>query len=102
MGNELRALVEWGVPGTWGGAPLPTSPARGGGVNAGSRASGAAHEPAQRPLRAGEEDSAKKGINYSLPTPWGGLGRGLPYSTVTLFARLRGWSTSVPLSTATW
>ena len=23
------------------------------------------------------------------------------YSTVTLFARLRGWSTSVPLSTAT-
>ncbi|SDW79742.1 hypothetical protein SAMN04487960_104160 [Marinobacter mobilis] len=24
------------------------------------------------------------------------------YSTVTLFARLRGWSTSVPLSTATW
>ncbi len=24
-----------------------------------------------------------------------------PYSTVTLFARLRGWSTSVPLMTAT-
>jgi hypothetical protein len=24
------------------------------------------------------------------------------YSTVTDFARLRGWSTSVPLSTATW
>ena len=24
------------------------------------------------------------------------------YSTVTLFARLRGWSISVPLSTATW
>jgi hypothetical protein len=24
------------------------------------------------------------------------------YSTVTLFARLRGWSTSVPLSTAIW
>ncbi len=24
------------------------------------------------------------------------------YSTVTLFARLRGWSTSVPFSTATW
>ena len=24
------------------------------------------------------------------------------YSTVTVFARLRGWSTSVPLSTATW
>ena len=24
------------------------------------------------------------------------------YSTVTLFARLRGWSTSVPRSTATW
>jgi hypothetical protein len=23
-----------------------------------------------------------------------------PYSTVTLFARLRGWSTSVPLATA--
>ena len=24
------------------------------------------------------------------------------YSTVTLFARLRGWSTSVPFKTATW
>jgi hypothetical protein len=24
------------------------------------------------------------------------------YSTVTLLARLRGWSTSVPLSTAVW
>src|SRR6266851_4817331 len=29
-------------------------------------------------------------------------GRETRYSTVTLFARLRGWSTSVPLSTATW
>ena len=26
----------------------------------------------------------------------------LPYSTVTLLARLRGWSTSVPLATAAW
>ncbi len=26
----------------------------------------------------------------------------LPYSTVTDFARLRGWSTSVPLMTAVW
>ena len=25
-----------------------------------------------------------------------------PYSTVTDFARFRGWSTSVPLSTAVW
>ena len=25
-----------------------------------------------------------------------------PHSTVTLFARLRGWSTSVPFATATW
>ena len=25
-----------------------------------------------------------------------------PTPTVTLFARLRGWSTSVPLTTATW
>ena len=25
-----------------------------------------------------------------------------PHSTVTLLARLRGWSTSVPLCTATW
>lgn len=24
------------------------------------------------------------------------------YSTVTLLAKLRGWSTSVPLATATW
>ncbi|WP_332856885.1 helix-turn-helix transcriptional regulator [Pseudomonas aeruginosa] len=28
--------------------------------------------------------------------------RGRRYSTVTDLARLRGWSTSVPLSTATW
>ena len=27
---------------------------------------------------------------------------GAGYSTVTLFARLRGWSTSVPFSTAVW
>ena len=26
----------------------------------------------------------------------------LRYSTVTLFARFRGWSTSVPLRTAVW
>ena len=25
-----------------------------------------------------------------------------PYSTVTDFARFRGWSTSAPFSTATW
>ncbi len=32
-----------------------------------------------------------------------GVGQPAPtYSTVTLFARLRGWSTSVPRSTATW
>ena len=29
-------------------------------------------------------------------------GRTFAHSTVTDFARLRGWSTSVPLSTATW
>ena len=29
-------------------------------------------------------------------------GRAFAHSTVTDFARLRGWSTSVPLSTATW
>ena len=29
-------------------------------------------------------------------------GEDLGHSTVTLFARLRGWSTSVPLATATW
>ena len=28
--------------------------------------------------------------------------RRIAYSTVTLFARLRGWSTSVPFSTAVW
>ena len=28
--------------------------------------------------------------------------RGTPYSTVTDFARLRGWSTSVPRAIATW
>ncbi len=28
--------------------------------------------------------------------------RQLAYSTVTLFARFRGWSTSVPFATATW
>jgi hypothetical protein len=28
--------------------------------------------------------------------------RPIRYSTVTLLARLRGWSTSVPFKTATW
>lgn len=28
--------------------------------------------------------------------------KAIPYSTVTDFAKLRGWSTSVPLSTAVW
>jgi hypothetical protein len=28
--------------------------------------------------------------------------RTVPYSTVTDFARLRGWSTSVPRASATW
>ena len=42
-------------------------------------------------------------------SPWLGQSRKDPkctgrtgYSTVTLLARLRGWSTSVPFSTATW
>lgn len=35
----------------------------------------------------------------SKPAPFGYIGKA--YSTVTDFARLRGWSTSVPLSTAT-
>ena len=30
------------------------------------------------------------------------LGKDFSYSTVTDFAKLRGWSTSVPLITATW
>jgi hypothetical protein len=30
------------------------------------------------------------------------IGEGSPYSTVTDFARLRGWSTSVPMMTAVW
>lgn len=37
-------------------------------------------------------------IRADRPTP---LPVPQPYSTVTDFARLRGWSTSVPLSTAT-
>src|SRR5579863_9658022 len=32
----------------------------------------------------------------------GPLGAAVHYSTVKLLARLRGWSTSVPLNTATW
>lgn len=36
---------------------------------------------------------------YCSKPPFGYIGKA--YSTVTDFARLRGWSTSVPLSTAT-
>jgi hypothetical protein len=42
--------------------------------------------------------------SHTLPLEGGGLGWGCgvaAYSTVTDFARLRGWSTSVPLWTAT-
>ena len=35
-------------------------------------------------------------VIFNLWNPWVGN-----YSTVTLFAKFRGWSTSVPLSTAT-
>src|SRR6266567_8777124 len=44
----------------------------------------------------------------NLPTRWGGTNLASPhggegrYSTVTLLARLRGWSTFWPSSTATW
>lgn len=31
-----------------------------------------------------------------------GVGIARPYSTVTDLARLRGWSTSVPMKTAVW
>ena len=41
--------------------------------------------PCRREIRHGHAGAAEAG-----------------YSTVTLFARLRGWSTSVPLRTATW
>lgn len=37
----------------------------------------------------------------SVAGPTGDVGL-FRYSTVTLLARLRGWSTSVPLSTAMW
>ena len=48
-----------------------------------------------RDRAAGEADAASR---YSSPLTEAG---NTPYSTVTLFARLRGWSTSVPLCTAT-
>jgi hypothetical protein len=39
---------------------------------------------------------------FREPLTQRGPPRGASYSTVTLLARLRGWSTSVPLSTAVW
>ena len=45
-------------------------------------------------LQAALLPEASCSVQRSLPS--GG------YSTVTDFARLRGWSTSVPLSTAVW
>ena len=48
--------------------------------------------------------SLKKNANGSLPGA-ANFSIKLPdglYSTVTLFARLRGWSTSLPRSTAIW
>lgn len=40
-------------------------------------------------------------VNLYCSKPQAGLQGVADYSTVTDFARLRGWSTSVPLSTAT-
>ena len=48
----------------------------------------------------GRSYTARRPVRYE---PRGGPGlRGPAYSTVTLFARFLGWSTSVPFSTATW
>jgi hypothetical protein len=48
---------------------------------------------------------AGPGIVWEVRTAGGAAAAGsscVPYSTVTLFARLRGWSTLVPRSTAMW
>ena len=44
---------------------------------------------------AGEQNTGREGP----PSP---VAPAAAYSTVTLLARLRGWSMSVPLITATW
>jgi hypothetical protein len=57
--------------------------------------------PIRRPKAAGEA----RGIIYEQVLLYCWAGSVVPincYSTVTLFARLRGWSTSVPLRTAVW
>ncbi len=58
-------------------------------------------ESARQPLPNTEKipgpESAINGIS-ARPPPCGAAAR---YSTVTLFARFLGWSTSVPFSTAT-
>src|SRR5579885_942544 len=47
----------------------------------------------------GPQSPACAGASAEIHVSVFGLGSAAGYSTVTLFARLRGWSTSVPLST---
>jgi hypothetical protein len=54
-------------------------------------------------LAAGTGDHISDFWKRPIPTsPSGMRARYYPYSTVTDFARLRGWSTSVPITTAVW
>ena len=73
---------------------------------------GIGHRPGDRRLahRAGlvRQPQKRRGAAVARLTASAGAAclppraRGRRYSTVTDLARLRGWSTSVPLSTATW
>jgi len=63
-----------------------------------SLAPGRAPGPIYGPAREGSTGVCA-GLRPIAPIGSGAAGG---YSTVTLFARLRGWSTSVPFSTATW
>lgn len=54
----------------------------------------------------GRKTESRTNSIFQGPTLFSGIngwgGKGLPYSTVTDLARLRGWSMSVPFSTAMW
>jgi hypothetical protein len=65
------------------GEPPPLDPAR------------SAHRSANRATRSSAGAALASSDRSAQPR----LAR--PYSTVTLFARLRGWSTSFPMNTAT-
>lgn len=76
------------------------------GVNAGRHADATASGPSE--LTLDDRQTPNHRLYYLLvggaasAVPSAELFDITPYSTVTLFARLRGWSASFPMKTAVW